>query len=118
MNTEEAIGMVCIGREQPLEPDEACEIVELLKRGEENKKYKKMWGDLKVEYTNEWDISHIPVSMEEIEQRYFPKPNRKARINKMIKNIRLLLNDISNVGKNWKVTDIIELFKELRDEES
>lgn len=76
MDIKEAIGMVYIGREQPLEFDEAHEIVELLKRGE---KYETMWEEFKdrcggCEMKNYMGkIRPTRDYMEDYEQKYFPE---------------------------------------------
>jgi len=83
MDVEEAIGMVCIGREQPLEFDEAQEIVELLKRGE---KYEAMWEELISQSLNLdvnqglWNKMEIIRDItEKLEQKYFPKKDKEVK---------------------------------------
>lgn len=70
MDTEEAIGMVCIGREQPLEFSEAYEIIELLRRGE---KYEKMWGEIEKIAI----MAGVTYELELIRKQHFPKEEKE-----------------------------------------
>lgn len=81
-DTTEAIAIVCIGREKPLEFNEAHKVVNLLRRGE---KYEQMWENLlknngRLGLTDE--IRDLPnldlhVVMDSIKQEYFPEPLSK-----------------------------------------
>ena len=73
MDTEEAIGMVCIGREQPLEFDEAHEIVELLRRGE---KYKQIVNEYK-KYLDKLPTGDNSLKLYKLLNKYFPKEEKE-----------------------------------------
>lgn len=99
------------------------EVKGLLWRGE---RYEKMWNKFNIEYRHLQLFPHgstlgpntVALAMDRLFVEFFgSKPDRKAKIDKMIKNIRGLLDDVNSVGQNWRVANIIELFEELRDEE-
>ena len=82
MNTQEAIEIVCVGREKLLTFEETHKIVECLREGEKYKKYKLMWKGLEpfkeILVTADCFISKcgkesLGMKMYELEQKYFPK---------------------------------------------
>jgi len=87
MDIEEAIEIVCIGREELLSIKGANGIVNLLREGE---KFEKMWEELKninppaiLNFVKDYDDVHTVIkqskvlrnfTMYRLEQKYFPKP--------------------------------------------
>lgn len=94
------------------------EVIELLKQGKENKKYKaiveefkKVWGRRIYIFKDSNYISIINI-IDELQQKHFPKPVKKSE---RINNIIVRLSVYNSLGK---MTEIIELLRELREEEA
>jgi hypothetical protein len=88
-------------------------ILEVIRLLEEGEKYKKMWGELENEGEN-YPHSYIATTkylMDNIKQRYFPKPkDRWHKINNTIYNL-------DTIGGYVDIKELINLLIELRDEE-
>jgi len=74
MNTQEAIEIVCVGREKLLTFEETHKVVECLREGE---KYRQMWEEFKkccsLSIVFDGKLQNIKDKMNWFEQKYFPK---------------------------------------------